>query len=76
MKAWYEIDSDTAAVRLGTDPKQGLTTAEAARRLTANGPNALIQGSGRDARRIAWEQVTATMVLVLILAADGLRRSA
>src|SRR5687768_1501038 len=69
MKPWYEVDSHAAAVRLGADPQRGLTAAEAARRLTANGPNELIAGGARNGWRIAWEQVTATMVVILIVAA-------
>lgn len=35
------LDARTVAQRLGTDPERGLTTAEAARRLAAVGPNAV-----------------------------------
>ena len=69
MKPWYEVDSDTAAAQLGTDPEQGLTASDAARRLTADGPNELVESGARSAWTIAWEQLTATMVVILIVAA-------
>ena len=69
MKPWYEVDSDTAAAQIGTDPERGLTASDAARRLIADGPNELVEGGGRSAWTIAWEQLTATMVLILIVAA-------
>lgn len=69
MKPWYELDSQFAAAQLGTDPEKGLSASEAARRLSADGPNELIEGGAQSVWAIAWEQVTATMVVILIAAA-------
>ena len=68
-KRWYEIDSHVAAAQLGTDPDKGLSASEAARRLIADGPNELVEGGARSLWVIVWEQVTATMVVILIVAA-------
>jgi len=54
---------------LGSDATSGLTRAEAARRLFANGPNEFVVRGERGPWRILWEQVTATMVLILLAAA-------
>ena len=69
MKPWHEVDSAVVAAQLGTDPERGLTASEAARRLTTNGPNELIESAARSPWAIVWEQITATMVVILIVAA-------
>ena len=69
MKPWWEVDSQAAAAQLGTDAERGLTPSEAARRLRADGPNELVEGGTRSPWGIVWEQVTATMVVLLIVAA-------
>ncbi|MFZ2640991.1 MAG: cation-transporting P-type ATPase, partial [Verrucomicrobiia bacterium] len=46
-----------------------MTDAEAARRLDRHGPNQLIERGRRSPWRILWEQFTATMVVILIIAA-------
>jgi Ca2+-transporting ATPase len=47
---------------------QGLSAAEAARRLARHGPNELIERGFKSPWLIVWEQLTATMVLVLVIA--------
>jgi Ca2+-transporting ATPase len=69
MNPWHEVDPDVVAAQLGTDLARGLTTSEAARRLAVLGPNELVGSRARSAWAIAWEQITATMVVVLIVAA-------
>ena len=54
---------------LGADPARGLTEAEAARRLAQHGPNQLVERGCKSPWRILWEQFTATMVVILIIAA-------
>jgi Ca2+-transporting ATPase len=39
--AWWAMDPEQVATRLGTDLQQGLSSEEAARRLAATGPNTL-----------------------------------
>jgi len=69
MKPWWEVDAQAAAAQLGTDAERGLTLSEAARRLRADGPNELVEGGTRGPWAIVWEQLTATMVVLLIVAA-------
>jgi Ca2+-transporting ATPase len=56
-------------VRLETDAEQGLTQAEARRRLATYGPNELVERGRRSPWSILWEQLRATMVVILIVAA-------
>ncbi len=69
MTPWYSVDAHVAAAQLGPVPQSGLTTAEALRRQSIDGPNQLVERRGRGAWVIAWEQLTATMVVILIVAA-------
>jgi Ca2+-transporting ATPase len=66
---WHSIETDTALRELKTDPQSGLTTAEAQNRLSQHGSNELVEKGGRTPLHILWEQLTATMVLILIAAA-------
>jgi len=69
MSTWHLQDQTTVLAALGTDVAAGLSPAEAARRLTAHGPNALPEQRQRGPFRLLWEQATATMVLILFGAA-------
>jgi P-type Ca2+ transporter type 2C len=69
MDAWHGFDSTDAVQRLGSDPMLGLTETEAARRLAQYGPNELTERGRRGPWVILWEQFTATMVVVLLVAA-------
>jgi Ca2+-transporting ATPase len=64
---WHEMSREAVLVALKTSI-QGLSAAEAARRLARHGPNALIERGLKSPWLIVWEQLTATMVLVLIIA--------
>ncbi len=66
---WHTLDTESALKNLGSDLTRGLSTAQAAERLAEYGPNELIEKGGRTPWQILWEQVTATMVLILIAAA-------
>lgn len=59
----------TVLHQLGVDPARGLADAEAARRFAEHGPNQLIERGRKSPWRILWEQFTATMVVILIIAA-------
>lgn len=63
--------SDVAAVlrALGTDAKEGLDEAEAARRLRERGLNELVERGGKGPWSILWEQFTSVMVIILVVAA-------
>ena len=69
MSDWHQLDVHAAADRLGTDLARGLTAADAARLLTQHGPNELVERGGRSTGAIIRDQLTGTMVLVLIAAA-------
>lgn len=64
---WHEMSREAVLARLKTS-KEGLSAAEAARRLARHGPNELIERGLKSPWLIVWEQLTATMVLVLIIA--------
>ncbi len=69
MMNWHTLDTQSAFEKLQSDPTRGLSTAQAAERLAGKGPNELVEKGGRTPWQILWEQVTATMVLILIAAA-------
>jgi len=65
---WYHLEAENVLSTLDTDPGQGLTNAEAQRRLIKYGPNELIERGLKSPWRILWEQLTAVMVVILIVA--------
>jgi Ca2+-transporting ATPase len=69
MHPWYQLDAQEALQQLGSDAVRGLDPAEAARRLEAHGPNELVEHGLKSPWRIIWEQLTAIMVVILIIAA-------
>ncbi len=69
MTAWYKLDLTELSTQLSTDPAQGLSEAEAARRLAESGPNELVEQGTKSPWLILWEQFTALMVLILLGAA-------
>lgn len=66
MRAWHLQSVEESIAELSVDPTQGLTTAEAERRLAEHGPNELLDKGAKSPWRILWEQFSATMVLILI----------
>ncbi|HET9529401.1 MAG TPA: cation-translocating P-type ATPase [Blastocatellia bacterium] len=66
---WYRMDAAEALEKLKSDPAQGLSSDEARRRLKEYGPNELIERGVKSVWRILWEQLTSTMVVILIIAA-------
>jgi len=67
--AWHALETAEVAARLGVDPAYGLDETEAARRLAADGPNALVEGRARGLGRIVAAQFASTIVAVLLAAA-------
>ncbi len=67
MTNWHNQTTDEALAALHSH-SGGLSAAEAAQRLAAHGPNELVERGGRSPWRIVWEQLTSTMVLILIAA--------
>ncbi len=66
---WHRLSVAAALQQLTVDPDQGLAPDEVQRRLTQFGPNELIEKGGKHPLRILWEQISSTMVLILIAAA-------
>ena len=64
MREWSEV-----AGALKTDVERGLTLAEVNQRRADYGANELIDRGVKNPWRILWEQFTATMVVILIVAA-------
>lgn len=61
--------ADDLPGRLATDINEGLTEEEVAQRLAQYGANELEERGGKHPLRILWEQISSTMVLILIAAA-------
>src|ERR1700754_1121701 len=68
-EAWYSQSPDAVAGALHVDPAEGLTGAEAARRLAATGPNALPEEEPEPGWRRFLDQYRSYMQLILIVAA-------
>ena len=66
---WYTVEAESALQQLKVDSARGLSTAEVEKRLAQSGPNELVEKGGRTPLQILWEQLTATMVLILVAAA-------
>ena len=65
----HQLSAEELPQRLQVEPAQGLLTGEARRRLAEQGPNELTERSARTPWAILWDQLSATMVLVLLAAA-------
>jgi len=69
LNNWHQTTREDILSSLKTDPKQGLSQAEVQRRLAEYGPNELIERGLKNPWLILWEQLTAIMVVILIIAA-------
>ncbi len=67
--SWHTLSADEAALQLEVNTQAGLTAAEAARRLSRFGPNALHEKRRRPPWRMFLDQFTDFMILVLMAAA-------
>lgn len=66
--AWHTLSIDIAFERLQADPVQGLTPAEASRRLAQYGQNTLSQAQQRSAWSILFAQFRSLIVALLVAA--------
>ena len=66
---WHLQSIERSLEALQTGPETGLSQTEADSRLKQYGRNELVEKGGRTPLKILWEQLTATMVLILIAAA-------
>ncbi|PWH20863.1 MAG: ATPase [Ardenticatenia bacterium] len=69
MSDWYHLRVSDVLAHFQTDSDNGLTQAEAEQRLQEYGPNELIERGLKSPWLILWEQMTALMVLILIVSA-------
>src|SRR4030042_6154517 len=69
MKQPWRLSVEQCIQSLGTHLSEGLAPAEAQRRLTEQRHNELIEHGVKSIWRITWEQLTAIMVVMLIVAA-------
>ena len=65
---WHQLDSAAVLQQLGADPVRGVSAKEASRRLAKHGRNELIGTGIKSPWLILWEQLTALMVIILIIA--------
>jgi Ca2+-transporting ATPase len=68
MRGWHHLSAGAVLAQLRSDADHGLSETEAVRRLAEHGPNELIERGMRSPWFILWEQLTATMVVILIAA--------
>ncbi len=66
---WHLTTINEVLDKLNSNQQSGLSQTEADARLKQYGRNELIEKGGRTPLKIFWEQLTATMVLILIAAA-------
>ncbi|GIV78559.1 MAG: ATPase [Litorilinea sp.] len=69
MSNWHHQSIEEVLAALGSDAKQGLSAAEARERLNRYGPNELVERGRKSPWQILWEQISSTLVVVLIVAA-------
>jgi Ca2+-transporting ATPase len=69
MVEWYRLETQEAIHQIHSDLENGLTAAEAARRIAEHGPNELVERAGKGSWAILWEQFTGIMVVMLIISA-------
>jgi calcium-translocating P-type ATPase len=65
---WHHLVSGEVAAMLGINVERGLSSAEAAERLTRIGPNSIAAPAGTPAWLRALRQLTAPLVLLLVIA--------
>lgn len=69
LMEWHLLDIAAMLTEQGVDPAAGLSSAEAARRLSVSGRNEIQERGGKSPWLILWEQFTSTMALILTAAA-------
>jgi Ca2+-transporting ATPase len=66
---WHTLETKSALDEFSSSSETGLTSTQVSENKIKYGANELIERGGRTAFQILWEQITATMVLILIGAA-------
>jgi Ca2+-transporting ATPase len=65
---WYKIPAKDVFAQLGSDPGNGLSGAEAGRRLARHGSNKLAEQAGRSRLEILREQLSGVLIILLFVA--------
>jgi Ca2+-transporting ATPase len=65
----WTVESETVLQSIGTNPSTGISSTDAADRLTRYGPNELLERGLKPAWQLLLEQFTNTMIVVLTIAA-------
>ena len=69
MSTWYKLSTADVEQQLATNVAHGLEETESERRRAEHGHNELVEHGLKSPWLIFWEQLTATMVVILIIAA-------
>ncbi|MEO1509209.1 MAG: cation-translocating P-type ATPase [Cyanobacteria bacterium J06633_23] len=69
MSHWYQLDANVVAQQVDSHLDRGLTAETAQQRLLKDGPNELITAAGKSPWRVLWEQLSAPLVVMLMVAA-------
>jgi P-type Ca2+ transporter type 2C len=69
MRYWHQWSVNEVAQSLRIDVSQGLSQAEAKRRLAHHGANVLVEHPPKSIWLMLWEQLIATTVVILLIAA-------
>ena len=69
MDPWYSMKVDHAAAKLGTALERGLDSEQVSQRQEKYGPNELVERGVKSPWKILLEQLSETMVVILIISA-------
>jgi P-type Ca2+ transporter type 2C len=69
MENWHLVRVEEASELLSVDIQKGLSEADASRRVEEHGPNELEEQGVKSPLAMLWDQLTETMVVILIIAA-------
>ena len=69
MSQWYGKNIEEVIQESGADLQQGLSTVEIEKRREQYGSNELVDRGSKSPWKILWEQLTETMVVILIISA-------
>jgi Ca2+-transporting ATPase len=69
MSNWYQSDTQDVLQKLGSDASFGLSTTVASQRLEKYGYNELTEKGLKSPWEILWEQLSETLVIILLVAA-------
>ena len=66
---WFKLNAEQILKELNSDLHLGLSSSDASFRFEKHGPNELIDRGTKSPWKILWEQLTGTMVVILIVSA-------